>query len=305
MIHLVTLNPALDLTLRLDKPASGKIGNVGEAGVEAGGKALNIARFMKRWGLKPVTWLGTGGESHPTHVLYRSLLAREGLSVRFLGGEAPVRFNVVLEEGRRSQKYNHPGHELDLKSFGRLYRTVQKDDYLVLTGRLPRGMNDALYASWIQSFNRKGVRTVVDTSGEPLREALKARPWYFKVNLHEFSGAWGEKFGHLGQIRRVWPQLIKSGLLHGAITNGAEGAVVWNGPELCQVIGPAKVKKGLVVGAGDAFLAGYLKGLTARKSFWDCAKLACAAGGVVASAGIRGFDPDLVNHTIKRVKVIR
>src|SRR5258708_8326581 len=90
MIHLVTLNPALDLSLQLEEPSRGKIGNLLQAKVEAGGKALNIARFLKKWGIRPVTWLGTGGENHPTHVLYRSLLHKEGLAVRFLGAEAPI-----------------------------------------------------------------------------------------------------------------------------------------------------------------------------------------------------------------------
>src|ERR1039457_2663641 len=131
MIHLVTLNPALDLSLQLRESSHGKIGELLEAKVEAGVKALNIARFLRKWGLKPITWLGTGGEEHPTHVLYRSLLNKEGLAVRFLGGKAPIRFNAVVGTRKKLAKYNHPGFELDLKSFGLLYRALKKNDFLV------------------------------------------------------------------------------------------------------------------------------------------------------------------------------
>src|SRR5579872_2527235 len=281
MIHLVTLNPALDLSLQLEKPSKGKIGKLVEAKMEAGGKALNIARFLKKWGIRPLTWLGTGGEDHATHVLYRSLLKKEGLHIRFLGGAAPIRFNAVVESDKTKGKYNHPGFEIDLKNFGRLHRMVKKNDLLVLTGRLPQGMNPALYGSWVKSFNRKGVRTVVDTSGPPLREAFKAKPWFFKVNLFEFSEAFHRKLKSLKQVVNLIPGMIKSGLLQGAVTNGPEGALAWNEKHILWVRSP-QVTKPLVIGAGDGFLAGYLKGLEAEKDFAGCLRLACAAGTTVA-----------------------
>jgi 1-phosphofructokinase len=303
MIHLVTLNPALDLSLQFQEPSQGKIGKLVEAKMEAGGKALNVARFLKKWGIRPLTWLGTGGEDHPTHVLYRSLLKKEGLAVRFLGGEAPIRFNAVVESGKTSKKYNHPGFEQDLKSFGRLHRMVKKNDLLVLTGRLPQGMNPALYGSWIKAFNRKGVRTVVDTSGTALREALAAKPWFFKVNLFEFSEAIHRKLSSLKQVVHLVPGLIRSGLLQGAITNGAEGSILWQAQHVCRVKSAQVVKNSLVVGAGDAFLAGYLKGIQSRKSFEECVKLACAAGTTVALSGISGFKTSLFQKQLKKVKV--
>ena len=70
MIHLVTLNPALDLDLSLKDPASGKIGKVLESDVEAGGKALNVARFLRKEKIKSKIWMGTGGGDHPTHILF-------------------------------------------------------------------------------------------------------------------------------------------------------------------------------------------------------------------------------------------
>lgn len=305
MIHLVTLNPALDFSLRAEEPRKGKIGEVLEAQVEAGGKALNVARFLRKWGIRPMTWLGTGGESDPTHVFYRALLREEGLAANFLGGKAPVRFNVIIENKKRSAKYNHPGFELDLASFLKLYKAVKKGDLLVMTGRLPVGMNSGLYGAWIRAFGRKGVGTVVDTSGKPLTEALQAQPWFLKVNLFEFSEATHRKFSNLSQFSKRVPDLLKAGLLHGAVTNGAEGAVLWNGNQALWVRSNQKVEASLVVGAGDAFLAGYIKGLQGRKSFEDCARLACAAGTAVAMTGIEGFDVKLAGKSLKTVKIVK
>ncbi len=303
MIHLVTLNPALDLELRLKEPIQGKIGEVLESNVEAGGKALNIARFFRKWRIPARTWLGTGGGNHPTHHLYRSLLAREGLAPYYLSSKVPIRLNVVVENNRKTKKYNHPGFELDLGEFGRLDKAVKKDDLLVMTGRLPKGMNPALYGSWIQVFKRRGVWTVVDSSGPALREALKAKPWFFKVNLYEFSESIHRKLSGLKQVYQYLPNLFKSGLFHGAVTNGIEGALLWNGKEVCWVKSPQKVIGRMVVGAGDGFLAGYLKSRQTGKNFIECARLASATGTAVALTGIMGFEPRLISRLAKSIKV--
>lgn len=304
MIHLVTLNPALDLELWLKDPTRGKIGEVLHSDVEAGGKALNVARFLRKSGVPWTTWLGTGGGNHPTHILFRGLLKSEGLPVRFLSSKAPVRFNVLTDVGGHKQKYNHLGFELDLTDFEKLDRSVKSGDLLVLTGRLPQGMNPALYGSWIKSFNRRNVWTVVDTSGKPLAEALKAKPWFFKVNLQELSGALGRKITHLKEVRDLRHSLLANrGLEHGAITDGANGALVWNAEETLWVKYTGKPVKGFVVGAGDGFLAGYLKGVHQNKNLKDRAILACATATAVAQMGIMGFAPQRVLKLSNKVKV--
>src|SRR5579859_783254 len=140
MIHLVTLNPALDFRFRLEDPAYGKIGKVAQADVSAGGKALNVSRFLTRLGVRSTTWLGTGGGEHPTHVLYRALLKSENLQARFLSQDVPIRFNLVMDAKGHSRKYNHPGFKTDLPSLPVLSKAVKPGDFLVLTGRLPEGM---------------------------------------------------------------------------------------------------------------------------------------------------------------------
>jgi len=303
MIHLVTLNPALDLSLELRDLPHGKIGELREAGLSAGGKGVNIARFLKAWGLPILPWLGTGGGSHPTHLLYRSLLEKEGLPARFLSDKAPVRINAVSSDGRSSRKYNHPGTKLPPSVFLKLLPSVARKDTVVLTGRLPGGMKDRTYADWIGVFRKRGVRTVIDTSGKPLAEALKAGPSFFKVNLIEFSEACGKRFKGLDQVKKVIPIFLRHDLSHGAVTNGAEGALVWREGRAVKVSSSTKPRKGLVVGAGDAFLAGYLKGWEGGHGLEECATLACAAATVVASRGILGFQAALAAAARKSVKV--
>jgi len=304
MIHLVTLNPALDFFFKVQKPLQGKIGIVKDADMEAGGKALNIARFLKKWGIPQVAWLGTGGGKHPTHRLYRILLEREGLSARFLSTQVPVRSNVVFEINKGSSKYNHPGFFLRGKILEPLVRRVRPGDLLVLTGRLPLGLDPSFYAKAIRLFSRKGAHCLLDTSGKALEKALKARPWFLKVNLFELSEALGRKIRSLKEVPGlVKALLLPKGLNFGAITHGAQGAVVWKDQEIVWVKPVSKIRSPLVVGAGDAFLAGFLKGIYEKKNLETCARLACAAGAVVAMKGIQGFDPGLVTKQLKNTRI--
>jgi 1-phosphofructokinase family hexose kinase len=301
----VSLNPALDLFFDLEKPALGKIGKVIKAQVEPGGKALNVARFLKKFKTPSTVWLGTGGGSDPSHVLYRSLLAQEKLKALFLSRKTPIRLNLVTRLRREAHKYNHAGFETDLSDFSRLLAKVRKNDTLVLTGRLPKGVNDSLYASWIETFNRKGVKTVVDASGKSLLHAVKAKPWFFKSNLFEISEALGQRVQSLKQaqvlVRKNW---LKNSFRHGALTHGSSGAILWKDQE-CYLIQTPLVKSPLVVGAGDSFLAGYLYGLRKSESLKEAAAWAGAFGATVAAKGIQGFSREDAGRFYKKVKVRR
>jgi 1-phosphofructokinase len=298
MIHLFTANPALDLDLRLEKPKHGKIGVLKEYRLEAGGKALNIARFLKKWGVPFKVWLGAGGGSDPTHLLYEKLLRKEGLTAGFLDPQAPIRMNAVIEGDTDTAKYNHPGFPLSDRVWPTLLKSVKSGDYWVLTGRLPQGMDPKTQAQWIRSAQKKGAKVLLDTSGLALREGLKAKPWFFKVNLFEFSEAMGRMVKSLDQV----PAIVKKlGLTHGAMTDGARGALLWQDGEMARVQLTKPIKAPLVVGAGDAFLAGYLKCLYENFPLKGRAVVACASGAAVAQTNIHQFEILTVAKLLKNV----
>jgi 1-phosphofructokinase len=305
VIHLVGLNPALDLSFDLKDPTQGKIGKVLDAELEPGGKALNVARFLKKARIPFCLWLGTGGGNHPTHLLYRALLVQEKIRAKFLSGKTPIRFNTVLRNGNKTRKYNHAGFETIFSDFEQLLKNVKKGDVLVLTGRLPHGESEALYASWIEIFQRKGVRVVVDTSGKPLGLALKAKPWFFKVNRYELVEGLSIKAASLKKVidivKKNW---LKKGFEQGAVTDGAVGALLWHYPE-CYWIQTPRSKKELVVGAGDGFLAGYLYALQTKKDLKTSGIIAGAFGAEVAACGILGFTIAGVKKTQRAVKIRR
>ncbi len=259
---------------------------------------MNISRFLGKWGVPNQLWLGAGGGADSTHVLYEKLLKKEGLKAKYLDPQAPIRMNAVVEGEGSKSKYNHPGFPLSKKIWPSLLKQVKLGDYWVLTGRLPRGMNPIEQSKWIRAAQKKGAKVLLDTSGKSLKEGLKAKPWFFKVNLFEFSQAVGKPLKKLDQIPTI---VSKLGLTHGAVTDGHRGAIVWEGEEVVLVKISSAIKSPLVVGAGDAFLAGYLKCLHEKFPLKARAVIACASGAAVAQTNIHQFKTLTVAGLLKDV----
>jgi len=295
LIHLVTLNPALDLELELSEPRYGKVGTLLSQKLTAGGKALNVARFLSENRVSSRVWLGCGGREDPTHLLFRSLLRAEKVSfkVETSVSKVPVRFNLHCKEKKRFRKYNHPGFPQtvsDLRAFHRrIHGAVKTGDLLVLTGKLPKGVDAHLYGKWIQSFQSVGIPVVLDTSGEPLKIALESRPAFFKINRFEAEEALGRRFRDRNGFRGQVLSFIKRGLSQGAITDGARGAVLWEGSQACFVKPRYPVDLQAVVGAGDGFLAGWLASMICGESFEQRARRSVASGWAVAKQGIFNY----------------
>ena len=89
-----------------------------------------------------------------------------------------------------------------------------------------------------------------------------------------------EDFDHVFQAMRPWPGIA-------ALTRSEKGCVVVHGKEV-HVIDAAPAKVVDTTGAGDAFAAGFLYGLTHGKSLADCGRLgALSAAEVISHYGAR------------------
>ncbi len=302
MIHLVTLNPSLDLHFELDAASRGKVGAVRGQSIHPGGKGLNLARFLSRMMVPFRCWVAGAGRAHPTQRLYRELLrlGEPCLPAGNLPVSAPVRFNLHLSRGGSFEKHNHPGYALtraELRSLlDFLFRRTRPGDLVVLTGRLPAGAPEDTYREWIMRLQSQGRVIILDTSGEPLRKALDARPFFVKVNLFEMGQALGTSFRNLESFKTRIPSLIRKGIVRGAVTDGARGAIAWDGATVLRLKAPGPVRSPGVVGAGDGFLAGWLAGLSAGLSLSVRARFAAECGARVAKMGIGDFRPPRMNR---------
>ena len=76
---------------------------------------------------------------------------------------------------------------LEIAAFYNKIKEIPKDSYVVISGNMPRFINDNFYAQLVITLKEKGVKVVLDTDGPALRKGVSAGPYLIKPNIHEFG----------------------------------------------------------------------------------------------------------------------
>ena len=143
------------------------------------------------------------------------------------GGETRRSVSVVSETDGDATVFNEPGPEVgagDWQAFeahlGGLLQRL-RPAVVVVSGSLPPGVPADACGRVVAAARAGGARTVVDTSGPALLEALAAGPDVVKPNREELAAATGERDPVAGA--RL---LQRSGAREVLVSAGADGLVL-------------------------------------------------------------------------------
>ena len=284
----VTLNPALDLTVRLPSLRLGEVNRSDSLQVHAAGKGLNVAQVLADLGHQ-LTVTGFLGEGNPQ--AFEQLFAARGFADEFVRVAGDTRSNLKLAEADgRVTDINGPGLAVSEAQrdelLARLERLVPDHDLVVVAGSLPRGIEVQWFVELLQRLKRLGIRVALDTSGAALREGLAATPWLIKPNEEELGEARGVALDGSSAIAAEARRLQAEGIAHVVVSQGAHG-VSWFSPNAALHANPPKVRVVSTVGAGDSLLAGMLHGLLEG---WPAERTLTHATAIAAQAvGQVGF----------------
>lgn len=255
-ILTLTLNPALDLTLRLLSLQPGAINRCDELRSHAAGKGLNVAQVLADLGhsLSVSGFLGRANAAP-----FERLMQARGFHDLFVRVPGETRSNIKLAEADgRITDLNGPGPQVEAEHLQRLEEELQPllagHDAVVVAGSLPRGVTTQWFASLLRRIKASGVPLVVDSSGAALQAALDVVPWLIKPNEEELREACGN------DLPAAITRLRGQGIEHVLLSRGADG-VEWHGPGIALRAVPPRVEVASTVGAGDSLLAASLHGL--------------------------------------------
>ncbi|MGY2327657.1 1-phosphofructokinase [Pseudomonas sp. SDT2931_S440] len=251
----LTLNPALDLTVRLARLEPGEVNRSEAMITHAAGKGVNVAQVLADLGHQ-VTVGGFLGEDNPQ--AFEMLIARRGFTDAFIRVPGETRSNIkIAEQDGRVTDVNAPGPLVSEQAqhalLEQLARIASGYDAVVVAGSLPRGITPQWFQGLLQQLKNLGLKVALDTSGEALRAGLNAGPWLVKPNTEELADALGHSTDAIRQLHR-------QGVEHVVVSDGAAG-VSWYSPDTALHATPPKVTVASTVGAGDSLLAGMLHGL--------------------------------------------
>ena len=261
-ILTLTLNPALDLTVRLARLEPGAVNRSEAMLTHAAGKGVNVAQVLADLG-HYVSVGGFLGAQNPE--AFEALIASRGFGDAFIRVPGETRSNIkIAEQDGRVTDINAPGPLVSEQAQAQLLKLIAvigpEFDAVVVAGSLPRGVSPQWFQGLLETLKDLGLKVALDTSGQALRAGLKAAPWLIKPNTEELAEALDCPTQTVAQQARAAAHLHAQGVEHVVVSHGADG-VNWFSPNAALHATPPKVSVASTVGAGDSLLAGMLHGL--------------------------------------------
>ena len=261
MIYTVTLNPSLDYIAYTSDIRYGKTNRSHDERIIPGGKGLNVSIVLNRLGEKTTAIAFSGGF---TGEHLKNLLKESGVDCDFIEVEgATTRINVKMVTDRVTEM-NGSGLTFTEKEKSALIekiRNLNKDDLLVLSGTLPKGVDTNFYAKLMEAAP---CETVLDTNGWALLEGLKFKPLFIKPNDEEMGDILGIENPGEKDIYESAVKLQKLGARNVLISLGKDGGALLTEDGTFVTSKAAEIDSNVssyTVGAGDSMVAGFIHAL--------------------------------------------
>ena len=259
MILTVTMNPAYDVTYRVENFTRGQAHRVRAVEQRLGGKGLNVARVLNQLGRYT---RATGFADHAF-----AAAAESEMPVDFVHALPWVRRTVVISEsdtgtatalrepGARVSN-PHASEQLEVRVAGMLPHITG----LVIAGSLPDGIDAGLPARIAQAGVSAGVPVVCDLDQAALRMASRVRGAVLLPGRDEFEALTRCPADSPESVLRGARPLVEAGAGAVIVTRGPEGmvAVTANGTWGAALPEPVT---GNPTGAGDPATAAVVAGL--------------------------------------------
>ena len=283
MIYTLTLNPALDRFIIVDKLIDEDTVRVTEEQLYAAGKGIAVSRVIRELRGQSVA-LGLVGGYDGLHL--EGLLINAGVITDFTKISHETRTNIIINERSSGRQYviSAKGPEITATEIGQIYhhvRNIKEMDYLVMSGSLPRGVTANLYGQLILAAKKQKAVVFLDTDGIALKEGVNYGPSGIKPNLFELSRLVERELKTEQDIMVACEEVHPKGVSYILVSRGKDGLILSTGEQKIKAIAPP-VKVGSTVGAGDSTLAGFVLAHSQGKSLTECVRLACAAGTATA-----------------------
>lgn len=280
MIYTVTFNPALDYILKTDDFNLGTTNRSVFEEITFGGKGINVSYVLSQLGVEN-TALGLVAGFTGEELLRK--INSTGIKTDFIKlSSGNTRINVKIK-GNAETEINASGPPITQNDIEQLFKKLEnlcEKDVLVLAGSIPKCLPDNIYENILSKLQGKGIRFVVDATGELLLNVLKYNPFLIKPNLAELEDIVGEILDSEEKIISAAFKLKKMGAVNVLVSLGKDGALLideFGNVHRQSVLGGKPVN---TVGAGDSTVAGFLAGYD--NGYEYALRLGVAAGGATA-----------------------
>ena len=280
MIFTVTLNPAIDQTLVLERFVAGDTLRVKSSRFDPGGKGINVSRVVRELGGESVA-MGFAPGDLGRYI--EQTLKAQGVECDFVHTKGEARTNItIIDESRHMHTIlSDPGPQTDDRFaeqlLSKLRKRLRANDWLVVAGSIPPPLSPDIYAEIINMARENWVHTVLDADGPALVIGAAAKPEMVKGNRRELERLLDCRLSDERSTLEAAGVLRGMDIRMAVVTRGREGAVAVCDEGSFRSVAP-RVRAVSAVGSGDGFLAGIVHSLSCGDKMEDALRLGVAAG---------------------------
>ncbi len=279
MIITLTINPAIDRTVSVDKLVFEDRAYILDRTEAAGGRGINASRVIHSFGGKTLALLTCGGSNGEKLEKFLSGLGFPFECVK-VKQESRTNFTISDKEGL-TIKLNEIGAPIEKRELKEIHDLVDarlsKAQWLMICGSIPPGVPAKFYCEVIQLAKKRGVKTLVDTDGDALIQALDAKPTIITPNQHEAERLLGRALITRSQCLDALDRIQKMGPESVILSLGGRGAV-GSSPDGAFEMLPPHIDVLSPIGAGDAMAAAFTWSMEKKKPFAESLRWGVATG---------------------------
>ena len=302
-ITTLTINPSLDKSTHFSELIAEQKIRCEKPRYDAGGGGINVSKAIFKLGGNSTCVFASGGS---TGEMLEELIAKEKLEGIAIKTKNWTRENFIAFENKtKSQfRFGFPGNELFDDEKDKIIEIISelKSEYLVLSGSLNEGLPTNFYSKIAEIAKQKGIKVIVDASGEALQKVIETGVYLIKPNVGELAKILGVERLDLSEVEKAAKKLIenKSAAIV-VVSLGAEGAILVTKDETHLVKAP-KVERKSTVGAGDSMVGGMVWALSQNKTLKEVIQIGvCCGTAATMNEGTQLFKVEDVMLLLKKM----
>ncbi|HFO1258003.1 1-phosphofructokinase [Enterococcus faecium] len=282
-IYTCTMNLAIDLFIETEEMHSFMVNRTKEDDIQANGKGVNVSLVLKMLDF-PSTALGFSAGFTGKYI--EDYLQQKQIQTDFIEVPGMTRINVFTQVNQTGEEYKlvNQGPEIPqtaVHNFLNQIRVLQAEDYLCVSGSLPRGLSPKVLIEISRICQEKGIHLIIDSSDQEAMDCLPYRPFLLKPNEEELSSWFGRKMVTDEDYFVYGQRLVELGAENDLLSLGEKGAILFTKDRVFRGNSP----KGKVVNtacAGDTMLGAFLAGYMNRRPLDETLRKSIAAGSSTA-----------------------
>ena len=134
---------------------------------------------------------------------------------------------------------------------------IEECEIVVISGSIGRGMPEDIYKTLIGKARFKGLRTMLDASGESLRAGMEAKPYFVKPNQKELEYIVGHKLVNREDVIEAALKVHAGGIAHVVVSMGKNGLLYVCSGGVALYAKAENIQAVNTVGCGDCVVASY------------------------------------------------